>query len=280
MPAPAAAAAIAGGAALTGGLANIASTFIQNRKSRQFSREMYDRQYRDNINFWRMQNEYNTPASQMARLKQAGLNPNLIYGQGARGATGQAEKISTPDVKSAQFNTPDMSFVGQAGMSFLNAMYDFEIKKAQTDNMRAQNTVLLADAAMKMASTQRSRFDLGFESDLRDISAETRKEMLRQLKSNTDISLRKDEREAAMNSSNLKEAAQRILRMREDIARSAQERKRIKEATKNLKTDRTLKQLDIDLWKKGISRTDPLWMRVLARHIEDLLNPSFNLFKN
>ena len=34
----------------------------------------------NNIRFWKMQNEYNTPANQMKRLQDAGLNPNLIYG--------------------------------------------------------------------------------------------------------------------------------------------------------------------------------------------------------
>ena len=30
---------------------------------------------------WNMENEYNLPTNQMARFKDAGLNPNLIYGQ-------------------------------------------------------------------------------------------------------------------------------------------------------------------------------------------------------
>ena len=34
---------------------------------------------RENVEFWNMQNAYNDPSAQMARLKEAGLNPNLIY---------------------------------------------------------------------------------------------------------------------------------------------------------------------------------------------------------
>lgn len=34
-----------------------------------------------NLDVWNMQNEYNTPAAQMLRYQDAGLNPNLIYGQ-------------------------------------------------------------------------------------------------------------------------------------------------------------------------------------------------------
>lgn len=34
-----------------------------------------------NLQLWQLQNEYNTPAAQMKRYQDAGLNPNLIYGQ-------------------------------------------------------------------------------------------------------------------------------------------------------------------------------------------------------
>lgn len=34
-----------------------------------------------NLELWKATNEYNSPEAQMARYQQAGLNPNLIYGQ-------------------------------------------------------------------------------------------------------------------------------------------------------------------------------------------------------
>lgn len=34
-----------------------------------------------NLELWKLQNEYNTPLAQMQRFQDAGLNPNLIYGQ-------------------------------------------------------------------------------------------------------------------------------------------------------------------------------------------------------
>lgn len=34
-----------------------------------------------NLELWNLQNEYNSPAAQMARYQDAGLNPNLIYSQ-------------------------------------------------------------------------------------------------------------------------------------------------------------------------------------------------------
>ena len=42
-----------------------------NRKSRKFTREMYDRQRSDALSDWAMMNDYNHPSAQMARLRQA-----------------------------------------------------------------------------------------------------------------------------------------------------------------------------------------------------------------
>lgn len=43
-------------------------------------------------------NAYNNPVNQMQRYAQAGLNPNLIYGQGTPGNQASAVPFMTPDV--------------------------------------------------------------------------------------------------------------------------------------------------------------------------------------
>ena len=78
---------------------------MQNQQN--FNKEEADKQRIWNFNMaqiqnqwarenWNMQNQYNTPQNQMARFKEAGLNPHLIYGQGN---PGNAQSIQTPDVK-------------------------------------------------------------------------------------------------------------------------------------------------------------------------------------
>ena len=89
---------MSGGAQLISTAMSNASVARQNRKSRTFARGMYEKQRDDNIEFWRMQNSYNDPAQQMERLKNAGLNPALIYGQNAGGASGSAGSIASPRV--------------------------------------------------------------------------------------------------------------------------------------------------------------------------------------
>lgn len=64
-------------------------TANQNKKAQ----ERADRQ---NIKFFNMQNAYNDPSLQIARLKKAGLNPNLIYGQSVAGATGNSGSAPSP----------------------------------------------------------------------------------------------------------------------------------------------------------------------------------------
>lgn len=68
------------GAAL-GGLTSAASSIIGNQSRRREAQRQRDWQER----MWNQSNEYNTPAMQMQRFREAGLNPNLIYGQGNSG---------------------------------------------------------------------------------------------------------------------------------------------------------------------------------------------------
>ena len=52
-----------------------------------------NRQFDMSKEMWKTQNAYNTPMKQMERLKQAGLNPALMYGQGN---TGNANNVPQP----------------------------------------------------------------------------------------------------------------------------------------------------------------------------------------
>lgn len=80
------------------GIGSLGSSIISNigAKSRQ---RLADKQ---NVNFWNMQNQYNLPKNQMQRLKDAGLNPNLIYGSSPAGASGSAGSIAPS--KAAPYN--------------------------------------------------------------------------------------------------------------------------------------------------------------------------------
>lgn len=269
-----------GGAALNSGSA-IFTNFAQQRHNRK----MYELQKRDNLAFWHLQNQYNSPEAQMGRLKAAGLNPNLVYGQSSGAASGQASPINTPDVQNTQFRDPQIgNSVSSAGLAYLSAITDIEIKQAQVDNLRAQNQVIKQEYQLKSAYTDRSRFDLGFESELRDTSADFRRERLRQMKTGTDIAIREDVRRALLTTSNLQQAAERINTMRQqqlsmqqqrahskmEMSRIRIEKQRLNEVIQGTRKDNTLKDLEIDLRKQGINPNDPMWSRIAGRMLQDL----------
>lgn len=294
MPLPLAAL-IGGGSQILGGGIDALATAGQNRKSRQFSREMYERQYNDNLNLWQLNNEYNDPQSQMKRLQKAGLNPNLIYGSSSGGAAGQSSAMRSPDVQTPQFKTPEFgrSLAG-GGLSYMNAIYDLDIKKAQIDNLRAQNTQILEDTALKRVqqvlqrtNADRGKFQLEFDTEMRPYSGDLLRESVRQRKTTTDIAINEDARRAALTASSLKEAAQRFLNMqeqnlnlRQDRARSRAETARTYEDIKLIRQrinlaqkDGTLRDIEIGLRKDGINPSDPMWARLIGTVLTDFLQP-------
>lgn len=62
----------------------------ENQKARDWQAAQADKQNAWNLDMWNRQNEYNSPSAQMSRLKAAGLNPDLMYGNGSAGGVGAA----------------------------------------------------------------------------------------------------------------------------------------------------------------------------------------------
>lgn len=109
---------------------NTKDTIAANKEQSEYA-------YSKDLEMWNRQNEYNSPANQMARLKAAGLNPNLIYGSSAN--TGNATQLP-------KFNAPTIDYSGRRPWidlpSMISIYQDMKIKQAQVDNLRAmeQNT--------------------------------------------------------------------------------------------------------------------------------------------
>lgn len=57
-----------------------------------YNMEMAKYAYSKDLEMWNRKNVYNSPMQQMARFKEAGLNPMLMYGKGTAGA-GQATEL-------------------------------------------------------------------------------------------------------------------------------------------------------------------------------------------
>lgn len=128
------------GAAL-GAASNVAGSLINsnmvaqtNAADRQFDSQMMNQQHQWALQNFNMTNAYNTPAAQMQRFKAAGLNPNLIYGQGS---PGNATTPQLPSAPNYNFQAPQP---GNAMMGLGNAVGGFlDLKQKQ---MNIENTQL------------------------------------------------------------------------------------------------------------------------------------------
>ena len=120
---------------LLGVLGSLGASIISNRgaKSRQKTADQ------NNIKFWQMQNKYNDPAQQMARLKKAGLNPALIYGSGATN-TGVAGSIAPS--KPAPYNIKD-PVPSMLQTAMLTSQIDLQKSQAEKNRADAKQTTEL-----------------------------------------------------------------------------------------------------------------------------------------
>lgn len=138
-----AAAAIGAGAAILGGLMNSSNTSRTNEMNLQIAREGFQH----DVDMWNANNEYNTPKNQMARLQDAGLNPNLVYGNG--------DVVGNTSSQTPSFHAPHLSaYQGWSGD--LDRAANSLIMSANLDNLKAQNDVLVAQAGSIKQTTQES----------------------------------------------------------------------------------------------------------------------------
>lgn len=207
-----------------------------------------------NVDFWNMQNDYNNPTAQMARLREAGLNPNLIYGAQPSSATGNAESIAPSKAAPFNFESPvnDIGKFAQLGKT-----------TATTDNLREQNQVLAQEAILKAAQTAklgtdnaRGKFDLGLAQELKDTSLQAAKANLANMEQST-IQKELD--------NTVKSGAQKSIM--KDLFYRAENAKETLQGTKLLNN---LRQLEVELKRIGIERNDPWYFRIIGRHLDEI----------
>ena len=111
----------------------------ENQKNREYNMMLARQQNQWNLEQWQRENDYNSPTSQMARMREAGLNPDLMYGQGTTG-----NSFSSPEMTSGAPSEPnDMSAMlskrsfGQTMQQILDKEQQRRMNEAQTEAIRA-----------------------------------------------------------------------------------------------------------------------------------------------
>lgn len=156
MPGPLLIPLIAAGASIASQAINAGTQSATNQSQLSYSREMYDKQRADALADWNMQNLYNSPKEQMTRFKEAGLNPNLIYGQ-----MSNSPVVRTSSPQSYNPTPPQVDLGSTANMA-LGAYYDTQLKTAQIDLVRAQADATMKEALIKAVTNERLQKELPY----------------------------------------------------------------------------------------------------------------------
>lgn len=136
--------AMGGGGDMVGALINAGVAIYDGYQNRKTSKEntqatikankqQAEYAYAKDLEMWNLQNQYNSPEAQMARLRAAGLNPNMLYGSGASGASGNSSQMPKYNAPTAQYSYKPMQIAGA-----LQAFQNFEMRQAQINNVKAQ----------------------------------------------------------------------------------------------------------------------------------------------
>lgn len=128
-------------ASAIGAIGNFFTGGASARKQYQYQSKLMDKQNQQQIDFWKMNNEYNTPFNQRARLEQAGLNSDLMYGGSGNMYQSQmpgAASGSAPNVDYGSFSD-NLRFAMQA------QVMDAQVSKIEQENK------LLAEQALSQA---------------------------------------------------------------------------------------------------------------------------------
>lgn len=250
---------IATAAAVGGQAANMAFQGKTNLRTRQFAEEMYFRQRADALADW----ERTLPKNQMKYLQEAGLNPHLVYGNGAQATDSpRAAPVQSWNPQAPQFDSG----------AVLSAYNDTRMKSAQQDLMASQKQAVEQDLLIKAQQA----LGLSLDNTLKAINipqakglSETQLQFAQQnlIKLQQDIAQGKGAYELAQKTgqktletmdANLAIAAQ-------TLTNNPKQQELVQEQINNLRKDGTLKKLDIELKEKGIQPTDNILFRVGAR---------------
>jgi len=237
---------------------------------------MYGRQRQDALADWNMQNEYNSPLQQMERLKAAGLNPNLVYGNGA---TAQ----STQGVRASQSGTyapkaPQIDFAGVA-----SGVLQARMQNVQIGNLEKQREIMEEEKRLKAIQSlslltgidktklgiEAGKFDLAMRQTLASatlegalLKNEDLKASIGQKTASTQFTIDENIRKEALQAGNLEMQLQ-------VIANAQQNRAESRQRVEQMKKDGLIKDFEIQLNKLGMTKSDPYYFRAVSSFLND-----------
>lgn len=236
-------------------------------KTNQTNIQLAEQARAHDVAMWERQNEYNTPQMQMQRLKEAGLNPNLIYdsGAGSVGNAGSPQKAPVPHAERAQVQNEMAAMASMQILPAIAQFQDWQVKKAQIDNIKAQTDSIQANAIGRRLEN----YILEQQKPFANIDAMTRSGLLKRDLDLKDLQFQRDNLDTLIRVDNQGKYKQSLLD-------SWNMPKYQLEALKLGNKQRLLDiELDRDLKPYGLHRGDAVWMRILPK-LFNYISPNLN----
>ena len=153
--------------AVADSLLSFGANSFNNNLSLKNQKKLMDYQNDINLRNWKLQTEYNSPSNQMKLLREAGLNPNLAYGNLGNSASASVGSVSHGSV-SSNFQSSKLSNYQLAAAQLENYKAQNENLKATNENLKAQNKLLNANADKATAETNRINKLVDYEVERSD----------------------------------------------------------------------------------------------------------------
>lgn len=240
---------------IVGQIADTIGQTRSNKKANESNERLAREQQAWNEKMWAKNNAYNDPSAQMARLKDAGLNPRLIYGQSSGAAAGNASEVKG-------YDRAESKSVYNGTTAFAD-MVNFKNTETQTDNLKSMEEVNKQEALVKAQEVlnktldvDRKGFDLGVSKELRETSLQAARANAEQQMQNA-----------------IKSGAEAKVSVNTSDQRIKQAEIEVKKAISQLKgqdLENELKKLSLNLRQNGIIDSDPIIWRLVIQNWEKI----------
>lgn len=271
----------AAGAVLQQG-ANAYSVGRMNRKNRKFAENMYWTERNNALEDWTRTNEYNSPVEQMKRLKAAGLNPNLVYGNGV---ITEAAKVGDASFKMPNQEAPQFdNVVGET----LSKYQQVRVQEQQLKNMEATEHLIQAQTEATLATAGLKNIDLDVNTKAHDegtLDAE-RLSKYQKIASDAELShqkvvaqLTQNEILEATKQSTITAAAEKVTSMRIDQAKTEAEKDVLRQRLEILKSEGILKALEAEFAQDTGGGWGKLAIKMLGILLGDRYGASTRMMK-
>ena len=158
---------------VTGGLSAIGNAITGGasaRKQYQYQSKLMDKQNNFALSMYNMDNRWNSPVMQRARLEQADLNPNLMYPGGIQNTSSGAPGSASGQAPHVDYGKPSDAISNVMQYALVNAQTDKMNEETRLAAERAESEaisreLMIANARLAMSRALGQDIDNRFSED-------------------------------------------------------------------------------------------------------------------